>query len=378
MSQREINIATISGLIDALENPNIMVRAATLQAIAQYPEKASSLAEKGNVNLFRELVKLRDRPTEAGIRISYVQALLSLEDEQVSGMAKDEFLATDNTDIILLTAGKLGMLPPDERIAFLGPVVMAAADPTKSRVAANLLVHCRNLPVGLALRVAVASDHAVETAPLNDDNLHEWLAELQGPYPRRTRKILLAKEDGSFAALLSNWDKLPDQIRLWAFQETIKNDPEKSGALIWKILRETTSGELLPAALEAAIHLSRDEADEKMITAFTMHKDPVIRAAAIKVASSAIDWAHLLQNEPSDMVRVAIIERTGQNRHIENIELLASLLEDTNWRIRAAATNAMAALAPDSIPVLQRLLLNDNPAVRAAAVHALKWSGQED
>ncbi len=376
MSQQEINIASISGLLDALGNPNAMVRAATLQAIAQYPEKASSLAEKDNINLFSELGKLRDKPTETGIRTSYVHALLSLDDRQVPGMAKEEFLATDNTDIILLTASKLATLAAEERIAFLAPVIMAATSQTKSRAAANLLSNCLNLPVALAIRVAIISDHRVVSAPLNDNNLHAWLTELQGQYPRKTRKILLAKEDGSFLALLDHWEILPGPIKLWAFNEAIKLDPKEHASLICTVLRQEESSELLCAALAASESLARSENDDEMVAALTRHPDPHVRAMAIESCGLKLDLTSMLQHEPADQVRVAIIEQMGRSQQAENLALLGRMLEDSNWRIRVATTSAMVALAPDSIPLLQKLVLHHKPSVKAAAMQALQKSGQ--
>lgn len=86
----------------------------------------------------------------------------------------------------------------------------------------------------------------------------------------------------------------------------------------------------------------------------------------------------MLQAELSDIVRAAIIARIGLGRHTESLELLASLLDDTNWRIRSAISDAMVALTPESVPVLQKLLLHGNPAAKAAAVQALKRSGQDE
>lgn len=377
MEIQDVNIATIEDLINALKDPNYEVRVATLQAIARHPEKAASLAEKAHVDLFQELIDLSEQSAEAGLRIGYVHALLSLDDDRVPGIAKKEFLATDNTDMALLIASKIALFPAAERIDFLAPVVMAATNQSKSRAAANLLADCQNLPVDLALRVAIVSDHRVVIAPLSDHNLPAWLAELQGPYPRKTRKILLEKQDGSFLALLDQWEKLPGPIKLWSFNEAMKQDPNAHASLVCTVLQQEESSELLCVALAASQSLLQSVTVDELIAAFVSHPDPLIRTVAIDNCRSSLDWASMLQHETTDLVRVSIIKKMGRSQQIASLELLGGMLENSNWRIRAAMTHVMVALVPDSIPLLQQLFLHHKPVVKAAAMQALQKTGQE-
>lgn len=377
IQRKQVDIATPEDLLEALKSPNAVMRAATLRAIIANPEKAASLGTGSGFDLFQELLQLCEATHEDSMRAGHVKALLHLDDERSLEFAKQEFLATDTTDIILLTAKTLARLPADEREALLGPVVMGSPNQTKSRAAANLLAHCRDLPTRLALRVAILSDHPVEIAPLSDETLAAWLEELQGPYPFKTRKILLAKEDGSFSVLLAHWGKLPAPARLWAFQEAVREDPTPHVPLIRKVLQEGEErDEILRAALEAVPYLGRNVTDERMISPFYQHDDPAIRAAAIHAGQSVLDWTSRLEREPSDKGRAAIASRIGRCGRPEDASLLSSLLEDPNWRVRAAATNALVALAPASLTLLKNLLTHPKPVVQASAVQALNKLGK--
>lgn len=215
---------------------------------------------------------------------------------------------------------------------------------------------------------------------LTEDNLPDWLEELQGPNPRKARQILLAKKNDSLATLLANWEQLPAPIRLWAFQEAVKKDPVKHATQIRRVLcqEQEHDGKLLKAALEALRNLPRTDADAALITPFYRHPDPKLRAAAIRIELAGQDWAALLEEESVDRVRVEIILRLGQKRTPECLRLVAAQLEDGNWRIRAAAAAAMVLMAPDAIPVLQSLFKHENSETRAAAAQALQRLDQNE
>ena len=378
MQRQEILIATIADLLAALGNPQVQIRTVILQAIAGHPAKVTALAQAGEIDLFRELATLRDQPGEAGIRANYIQAMLSLDDERVFALAREEFLATDDSNIVLLTASRLAALPTAERIAFLGPVLFESADQNKRRTAANLLAHCLGLSSRLAIRVAVLSDHVVTTAPLDDTTLPDWLEELQGPYSRKARKLLLARPDGSFAALLGLWGQLPSPVKLWAFEEAVRMGAAACAILTREILLHEQENKLLLAALRNLRRIPPVAGDEALLRPYLRHADPMLRAAAIAAVREEQDWATLLEEEGADLVRVAIVDRLGQKGTSNALPLLAARIEKDNWRVRAAATCAMVNLAPGSIPVLHALFGHRNPVVRTAAAQALRQLGEDD
>jgi HEAT repeat protein len=50
------------------------------------------------------------------------------------------------------------------------------------------------------------------------------------------------------------------------------------------------------------------------------------------------------RDETVDQVRVELISRLAHSGNPEHLRLVATLLEDKNWRIRAAATKALQKL----------------------------------
>ena len=378
MPKKEINIASAEGFKKALRHPDASTRTAILRAIMKDPDKALSVGKESCFDLVDELITLCEKTCDISVRSGYVHALLNLDDERCIDFAKQEFLATDDSDIILLAAGKLAKLSSPEGIAFLSPVISDTKNYTKSRAAANLLAHHQDLSTKIALRVAMLSDHNAKIPSLNMENLPDWLDELQGPYPYKTRRMLLNKSDNSFTLLLSFFDRLPHEIRLWAFQEAVGTDPGKNAELIKKVISQEEEMELLVSALEALQHLPPEELDEKTIAPYYRHKDAAVRSAAINAGVTVLDWNSLLKSEVSDTARLAIIARIGKCKRIEDGEFLASLLEDKNWRIRSRATGSLVSLAPASLPILQRSLSHSNDLVKASAVKALKELGMDD
>lgn len=378
MEHKEINIGTIAELLEALDDPNTMIRTGTLQAIASLPEKATLMAVKGGVDLFRELSNRLEAPREASFRAYYIQALLSLDDSRVVGLARETFLTAEDTDVILLSAQRLAELPEVERVSFLGPITLSSGDPSRARAAANLLACCRDLPTRLAIRVAVLADQAIFIPLLDEGNLAAWLEEFLGPYPHRTRKLLREKKDSSFAALLECWQQLPHVVQLWALRESVTIDPNKAGPLFGEVLARETDDELLLATLNSCPQLGLEAVKEELIAPYQRHKNPKLRAAAVRASRKDIGWADMLAEEKDAEVKIAIIARLGKEVAGDPLLQLAACLEDDDWRVRSAATAALVALAPASEPLLQERFSHGTLQVRTAAGQALQQLGMGD
>ncbi len=373
MKKQEIPIRTIQDVLNALQDPSDTVRMALLQAVSAQPDKAASLALKGKVDLFNELKHLSERPGEAIIRTYYINAMLSLDDERGFVLAKEEFLATKSSDIVLLTGKKLSVLPPAERIGFFGPVVCNGKDQNKRRVAANLLAHNEDLPTRLAIQVAVIADHPVALPALDRKNLAEWLAELQGRYPQQARKYLLSKNDDSFKNLLDNWDCLPLPIKRWAFVQAMQDDSGQHDWLVKKVLQHESEAELLVEALKNSEAVSRDICLQHL-----KHDVPEVRAAVIKYSEHELDYARMYVDESSIPVKVELLAAMADKVTAGHLQLIADQFDADHWKIRAAAVSAMGNMGTDAIPILEKLYVSDIAHVKAGAMQALARMNQID
>ncbi len=375
--QKKVGIATSQDLLAALNHEEMSVRAATIKAVAADPQKARSVCAADGVDLFAELKSLCDATPEAGLRAGYVLALLQLNDERCMDFAKEAFLASDDAKMTLLTAEWIARLPELERIEFLTPVLMAADCPTRSRAAANLLAGCRNLLPDIALRIALLSDHQVAVPPLDEETLDAWLVELQGPYPLTARKLLKKTNRNGPAALLQFWERLPEPIQVWVLREMVHKGAEDQGRRIRDIVF-SSDGQVLLCALRCLQKCDAAEGDEDLLQPLYRHENPAVRAAALQGGITRLNWKTVLEREESEEVRLAVIDRIEKSVDTDAIPHLARLVEDQGWRIRARATNALAAFAPQSLPVLHDLLGHENENVRASAIQALKVMGEEE
>ncbi|PLX70406.1 MAG: hypothetical protein C0602_06230 [Denitrovibrio sp.] len=372
--KKEVSISTIEGMLNVLKNGDVPTRFAVLKAITQNPEKVMDMANKGGDDLFEILFDLCETTEDYSTRKGFVYTLLYLDEGKYIDFAKKEFLATRDSDVAILAAQKIAKLPADERIELLGSVVMDAENQTKSRAAANLLAHCEIADKRLAIRVASLTDHKISIPPVNKDTLTDWLDELEGPYPYNTQNLILSNKEESLSKLLSFWDKLPDTVKLWTFNETF-NKPE---VLLNSIITQSKNKKLLLAVFNTLQQAPLSGSNDDLIAPFYQHEDDEIRAAAIKAGHVERDWSSMLENESSDIVRMAIVTQISRFKQKDKCSILACLLEDKNWRIRATVTKALVILAPDSLPILRDLLTHHDPNVRASSTQALIRLGEYD
>lgn len=372
----QVNIRSGEDLARALRHPDMNVRTMVLRAITERPDQAMNFKTEDGGDLIDDLLRLCRNTLGSMERIAYAYTLLSLNDSRVIDFAKTEFTATDNHKIALLCAGRLSKLPEEEKARLLSPVVTGDYSPTRVRMAANLLTRCKNLPPEVSVRVAIMSDQEMPVPSLDADNPDTWLKELCGPFPRTARELLLKYDGKSVNTLLSLWDRLPEEIRVWTIREGIKNDIPGVSRTVEKIIQ---AGEEKP--LKAAIESIRDLPDaggyETLLRPLYTHENPSVRALAISAGAERGNWSAALMSETSPEVRTAIIRRIGRCGGADDVTPLIRVLSDGNWRIRAQAADALTRLAPDSLPHLRKALESVNENTRTAAAQALYKLGFE-
>lgn len=368
---RQVTIGCGADLVAALQAPEVATRLATLAAVADHPAKALQLAQDEQIDVFEMLHQLYRDAKVAAIRAATLNALLALNDDRGMQVAVDEFLVSQNTDILLLTAAKLAAMPEARRRRLLAPVVMEASHPLRSRAAANLLAFCRDLDNTLALRVALLSDHRAGCPKLNAETMEAWVDALQGPFPLRARQRLLDEDTEAVFVLIDRWQRLPTPVALWAAQQAVGHDARRCLAFLTPWIRQEGNAGLRLLSLNAAARLGAQLQDSELETLYH-HADPELRAAAIAASSRVLPWAQWLACEGSDKVRAAIVSRLGRSGQADAPSQLACCMEDSSWRVRAAATQALIALGPEALPFVRRLLEDSSTEVRAAATQVMR------
>jgi len=370
--KKQINISTVDGILHALGDPERAVQMATLKALIDKPEKVLAIIDRDGADMLSmlyDLIKSTENPT----RKVYVCSLLSLDKGAYIDFAKEEFAFTTDNDVLLLAAQRLASLSEKDRIEFFAPYIMDDSHQTKTRIAANLLAYNKNMDINLAIKVAIMSDHKVSIPPLNETNLDGWLAELEGAYPFKTRRLLISSGQSSFQFLLDNWDKLPDSVKIWSLGEIAKRDASKHLKLIENILLNEKDTKILTASFDVLMKIDPKLINYDVVTPYRDHKEPELRAFAIQLEQTPQNWVSILKYEVSDVVRMAVITHMGKDAAY--CSQIADLLEDGNWRIRALATNALVSLSPESLPFIRKQLHHEKDEVKIAAAKAIQQLG---
>lgn len=376
----EIGIGSTQEMIRCLRHSDPVHRASLLRAIRAEPAKALSFTSAEGQDVVDELLFLCEETKGSAERWDYVFTAFSLIDERTVPLAKREFLRTHDHRYIVSAAKRLSYISWEEKVNFLTPILMEPAGGNRCRLAANLLAGADRLAARVAIRIGVLSDLAFTLPTLNYENLDAWVAELQGPYPQKVRTLLLQTDGNALAKLLSYWGRLPDKLRIWALVQGVKQGDKLAAFLVRETIKFERSDELLHTALIGLKNLLPEDHDDELIAPLYQHGNSAIRAAAIRagVGATKINCASLLCDEVSDDVRLAIVSRMKSGGGEEEIELLISLCQDPNWRIRAGAADALVALAPASLPALHCMLSSAHQEARVAAAQALLRLGKSD
>jgi len=371
---RKIYIRSAEDLFAALREPDPASRAAVLQAIQKDPRAALAYGKANGRDLVDELLSLCSASVGSADRTLYAAVLFSFDDERVKTFAKKEFLRTENTRALLLSAEILARLPQEERAALLPPALLRGKNPVRSRAAANLLADCRHLAADVKLRTAILSDHSIEPPEFTPETAQVWIAELQGEHCRKTRNVFLRLGNQALEALLGMWPYLAVNLQKWLLYQLMENQTTGAAEKIEEILRDQREA-LLAAALECRKKLQT--ADDSMLQPLTGHPDPDVRAAAIEGIKHHVDWSNRIYAENKLKVRLAIMNHMSRFGGKKDADILAELLSDDSWRIRARASKCLASMAPLSLEALKNAFFSDTENVRVAAAQALQALGEE-
>jgi len=360
-----------AALAAALRSGDAAIRRGVLTALGQAFEQAQG--RRINPAALDELYRCyADNGLE---RTGCASLLLRLPNRYSLAIARHEFTAGTHRSLQLQATPYIARLPQEERIRLLSPLVLDAANATRCRAAANLLDDCAGqLAPGVALRVALISDHDLPCPELNGDSLAAWLTELQGPYPRKTRAALARQGAQAIRHLLAAWSQLPPTLQAWTLGQAARHGLREAGGPIRQLLRTADTQDLLVAALQCGAELALLEDDE--VRPFCRHPVPRIRQAAI-ASGRELDWVDLLAAETAESVQQQLLMRLAQRGEAQYLPLFRRYLGSPNWRVRACARDALVSLAPVSLPTLQAALRDQDERVRTGAANALACLGQQ-
>ena len=373
-----VNLSSLTELANHLESKQAKLRVAVLQALCQ---QTSELCRKGK-KLHPQLIALlyehyRKAPTATELKLCTCMILQSQDSTRLA-VAEEQFLSCDEHTILVMCAEVLAGLPTAQRVSLLTPVLMGRDRLVRQRLAANLLSDCQSmLAEDVLLRVAILSDHQVPLPLPSAANLRLWSKELAGPYRLNVRRILGRQGAAGLQLLLANWTELAAADACWVLDRLLRGNtlPEKN--ILLDILFRGTDGPLLRKALGGLAFFALTPADEKLIAALYPHRDPLVGAAALRAGQAELPWEQWLAPGVDDRLRGAVLQRIARQRCLSSLPFLDPLLGAGNWKIRAQVGEALAALAPASLPLLQAHLHGVEGAAKVTAAQTLQRLGQE-
>ncbi len=313
--------------------PVFFVRAAAVQALANDPEAYPLLRER-----------LTD--DDPNVRAAAVSALAN---DPASRPLLRERLADEDVDV---KAGAITALAGDPDSRPLIRERLKDNEPTDNNVRSAAIL-------------ALADDPA--SYPL----LRERLSDRSGTV-RVAAFQALAKDPESWALLREKTSDMDYNVRAAAFQ-ALANDPSSL-----PMLRERLAHESYAVRSAAVGALANDPSSAPMLRERLVDESWNVRAAAATaLAGDAASWPAIrpLLADPDKDVRAAAVEALARDPGAR--EAIRGLLSDKGARVRAAAATALAETDPHTPPapadraVLAGHLSPADPAIRAAAFHAL-------
>ncbi len=373
-----VNLSSLTELADHLESKQAKLRVAVLQALCQQTAELCRTGKKLHPQLIALLYgHYRKAASPAELKLCTWIILQSHEPIKVA-VAEEQFLSCDDQPLLVICADVLAGLPPAQRVELLSSVVMGKDRLVRQRLAANLLSDCLSmLAADVQLRVAILSDHQVPPPRPRVANLKLWSKELAGPYRFNVRRILGQQGEAVLRLFLENWTELVAADVCWVLDRMQRENVLAEKNILLDILSRSNDGPLLRKALGGLAFFALIPADEKVIATLYPHRDPLVGAAALLTGQAELPWEQWLAPGEDDRLRGAVLQRIARQRFMSSLPFLDPLLADGNWKIRARVSEALAALAPASLPLLQAHLHGTEGVAKVTAAQTLQRLGQE-
>lgn len=376
----QVRVGSAAELFAALSAPDPMARCAALVAVLEHPDVTVRYGSHAGRDVVDVLLAMHE---EAGGDVELrlvLAALASFDDPRVVARMRAVFAQGHPEDILLLALRRLQGLDPAERHAFFRGWLTQDARPTHARLAAVALRDIPYLSVAEQVRLAVvAPDASQEPPPVNGDSRQAWLHELAAQFTQGARAQLQRMGQPAWQALVGGRG-ITDETRLWLLEWGVGAYPDEVIAPLSEALQHPSTA-LARDALRLVPRLGAERSAvlREALVPFARSNHADVRLDAMRAGVAMQNWGVLAQQDPDPRVRAVALHWLAREEGARAVDALAQCLaHDDDWRVRAAAADALVAIGEAAVPVVEPLVGDDRPAIRAAAFRVLLMLGRED
>jgi len=380
-----LEIRSAHDIVNALGAPDLATHLAICAAAADRPAHILAYGAAAGVDLvgsFLAAAKLRRSLLH---RKAALGALVHFDDPRVVELFREVLQSSSESDVLRLAAQRIALDDTADSRRFLRERLLNEDNALRVRCIAGALANAHDFSIAEQLRLVVAgvgNEPAVESWPQDGpDSAGAWGAELRGAFALHARRLL--KNGGTtadFDALLPSWLGWSDSDRAWFL--TWGNGLYGSGeppVAVSAILVDAL-GQQGSAVLLAALQWCKACPSAVPLDALTPHvvaASSEVRLAALSaLPERALDWWHVARTDSDPAVRALAIDRALPVSDGRDSEL-ALLMEDSDWRVRAAVVRALSRTGAYALEVARGWLSHASPQVRAGALQVLIDQGQE-
>ena len=377
MASAQQRVRSTADLIAGLRSAVPAQRAAFMRAIAAAPATTLAFEPLNGTDAIDELIHQARAANDLTDQLSLVNCLMAFRGDPRVVAFGLELLAASDSSVVLIAAQKLVAEVRTESFdAGLGRLLMDTDNRLRARLVSELLRTRDGMSPAQTTRAAIlAVDDARSPWPAEAASIEAWLVELDGPFAEDTRSALEMHNQDAFADVASAWDRLSLANRVWLLRWGSERRWPAALEILVKAL-STDAQTLRIVALEALCRFPAARAGlQALLDEVARNTAPVLRAAAIRAGGVPVaSWESLLENAPEHEVRQAVAERLAEEADVTAVSALVGALHDSNWRVRAAATESLIRIGAAALPSVESLLTHRDSAVVAAAAQIVAAS----
>ena len=382
-----LDIRSAHDIVAALGAPDLATHLAICAAAAARPAQILAYGAAAGVDLVASFLAAAKVRRSLPHRKAALGALVHFDDPRVVDLFREVLQSSSESDVLRLAAQRIALDDTPDSRRFLRQRLLSEDNALRVRCIASALASAEDLSTAERLRLVVAgvgNRPAVESWPRDsDESARAFANELRGAFALHARRLL--KSSGTAAdliALLPFWRDSSVSDRAWflTWGSGLFGSSEPPAAV--SALLVEALGQPDEAVPLAALHWCKScpsavplEALQHQMTATSAE----LRLAALAALPvRALDWWQVALTDCEPAVRALAVERALPVSHLASTSKeLATLMEDSDWRVRAAVVRALSQSGEQAVDTARAWLSHSSPLVRAGALQILISQRQE-